>query len=167
MVRKIDNISFVTSAVTSFSTEDSSPEVTLPQEGTGKVASFTAKQRNAFETEAQRKEYENLFHVPETTGVEEVTEQGLKGHNLVLYYSPGCPYCEDVLREMRRLGINIPLKNARNPAYKRELLQIGGKGQVPCLIVDGAALYDSKAIIAWLREHYGMHISEEAEAAQE
>ena len=35
-----------------------------------------------------------------------------------------------------------------------ELIQIGGKTQVPCLIIDGQALYESDDIIDWLKKNY-------------
>lgn len=37
---------------------------------------------------------------------------------------------------------------------RQELVKIGGKQQVPCLIIDGKALYESDDIIAWLDENY-------------
>ena len=52
-------------------------------------------------------------------------------------------------------GSIFPSKTLRNSAYRRELIDIGGKAQVPCLIVDGRAIYESDAIIAWLRQNYG------------
>jgi len=42
-----------------------------------------------------------------------------------------------------------------NPAYHDELIKIGGKPQVPCLIIGGAkALYESWDIIEWFRKNY-------------
>ena len=37
---------------------------------------------------------------------------------------------------------------------KLELLEIGGKTQVPCLVIDGKALYESDDIINWLEQNY-------------
>jgi len=34
---------------------------------------------------------------------------------------------------------------------KEELIRIGGKGQVPCLVIDGKALYESDDIIEWFK----------------
>ena len=36
---------------------------------------------------------------------------------------------------------------------KRELMEVGGHLVVPCLFVNGEALYDANAIIKWLSEH--------------
>ena len=33
------------------------------------------------------------------------------------------------------------------------LIEIGGKGQVPCLVIDGKPLYESADIVRWLEEH--------------
>jgi glutaredoxin len=38
---------------------------------------------------------------------------------------------------------------------RRELQSIGGKTQVPCLVIDGQALYESDDIIQWLKDHWG------------
>ena len=47
------------------------------------------------------------------------------------------------------------MKNTReNPAFLEELVKIGGKSQVPCLVIDGRALYESDDIIEWLKENY-------------
>ena len=51
--------------------------------------------------------------------------------------------------------ISIPLKDIRlNPAYREELKKIGGKTQVPCLVIDGKALYESADIIDWLKKNW-------------
>lgn len=75
--------------------------------------------------------------------------------DLVLYYSPHCPYCRKVMGFMNQNGINISLKDTVGyTENKQELLRIGGKTQVPCLVIDGKALYESDDIIDWLRENY-------------
>ena len=35
----------------------------------------------------------------------------------------------------------------------KELIQVGGKQQVPCLFIDGKPLYESLDIIRWLEEN--------------
>lgn len=56
---------------------------------------------------------------------------------------------------MKANNIQLPLKNTlSNPANKEELRRIGGKTQVPCLVIDGKALYESLDIIKWLEENY-------------
>ena len=73
---------------------------------------------------------------------------------LTLYYTPSCPYCGKVLRFMEENRIEIPLKNTYDEKFRQELIKIGGQSQVPCLVIDGQALYESDDIIQWLGEHF-------------
>ena len=74
---------------------------------------------------------------------------------LILYYRPGCSYCEKVLSFTETKKINLILKDIRNPPSNRdELFQLGGKGQVPCLNINGKALYESVDIINWLDKNF-------------
>lgn len=71
--------------------------------------------------------------------------------NLELYVKPGCPYCTKVLRFMSERGITIPLHDITDGSGSRDdLLRTGGKAQVPCLVIDGGALYESSDIVAYL-----------------
>lgn len=75
--------------------------------------------------------------------------------NLVLYYKPTCPYCRKVLNHMEASGITIPLKDTSSSlAIKDELVKIGGKSQVPCLVINGKAMYESDDIVQWLKTNY-------------
>ena len=75
--------------------------------------------------------------------------------NLTLYYRPFCPFCRKVLDFMEQNKIEVPLKNVSEGTEVRdELFSIGGKSQVPCLLIDGKALYESDAIIDWLGKNY-------------
>lgn len=76
---------------------------------------------------------------------------------LDLYYYDACPYCQKVLRAMRQLGIKneITLKNIlRSQEAADTLVRVGGKRQVPCLFIDGAPMYESDDIVAWLQEEF-------------
>jgi len=56
---------------------------------------------------------------------------------------------------MQQAGIKIPMKDTRaDPKNREELVKIGGKGQVSCLVIDGKALYESNDIIEWLKENW-------------
>lgn len=72
---------------------------------------------------------------------------------LTLYYAPWCFYCHKVINYLKQIHKQLPLKDVQNPENKQELLRIGGKRQVPCLVIDGEALYESDEIIAWLSSH--------------
>lgn len=72
--------------------------------------------------------------------------------SLTLYKRDSCPYCQRVMGFMRDQNIKVPLKDISDPDFLDELIQVGGKRQVPCLFIDGKALYESDAIIDWLKE---------------
>ena len=74
---------------------------------------------------------------------------------LVLYYMPTCPFCQKVLSFMKKNGIEVALKDTlARQEFRQELLTIGGKTQVPCLVIDGKALYESEDIIVWFKENW-------------
>ncbi len=55
---------------------------------------------------------------------------------------------------MKENDISIPLADRDfSPENRQALLDIGGKAQVPCLIIDGTALYESEDIIEWLKKN--------------
>ena len=73
---------------------------------------------------------------------------------LTLYYRPTCPYCRKVLAYMEQDGIELPLRDiSADEDARATLVEVGGMQQVPCLFVDGTALYESDNIIAYLKEH--------------
>lgn len=73
---------------------------------------------------------------------------------LVLYYSPYCPHSQMVLGYLTKIHKTLPMINVYdNPKAKEELKRIGGKMQVPCLIVHGQPLYESDLIVYWLANH--------------
>ena len=54
----------------------------------------------------------------------------------VFYYKPTCPFCQKVLNFMKIKGISLPLKNVdEHQEGRKELMEIGGKAQVPCLFL--------------------------------
>lgn len=80
--------------------------------------------------------------------------------HLALYQYRACPFCVKVRRAIRRLGLNIELRDALNdPEHRHALEREGGKAQVPCLRIDEGDkttwLYESSDIIAWLEKRFG------------
>ena len=76
--------------------------------------------------------------------------------DLTLYYFPSCPFCVLVLDAIDRLGLKIPMRDINTEAGARgQLIAIGGKSQVPCLVIDGKPLYESRDIIRWLEANAG------------
>ncbi|HIT45679.1 MAG TPA: glutathione S-transferase N-terminal domain-containing protein [Candidatus Aphodovivens excrementavium] len=74
----------------------------------------------------------------------------LKNH--LLYYKKACPYCQKVLRFMEDNKITMDTRDTTQPGNQNDLVRIGGKKQVPCLVIAGKALYESDDIIAYLKD---------------
>jgi glutaredoxin len=79
--------------------------------------------------------------------------------DMALYQFDACPFCVKTRRAMRRLGLDIELRDARNdPRWRAELEAQGGRLQVPCLRLSGDDgeiewLYESDDIIKRLQQH--------------
>lgn len=74
---------------------------------------------------------------------------------LLLYYKPSCPFCRKVLDFLSKRNKTVPLKDiSKEEGARDELQHLGGKVQVPCLFIDGKALYESDEIIDWLKKYY-------------
>jgi glutaredoxin 2 len=80
--------------------------------------------------------------------------------NLALYHYQSCPFC-GIAREAIKFmdGLNIEQRDIlKVPVYRKELVQGGGKPQVPCLKIEtnnGTIewLYESRDIIQYLKRH--------------
>ncbi len=76
-----------------------------------------------------------------------------KNKTLQLYVNPCCPYCSKVLLFIKKNHISLEIKDVRNPLVKKELIEIGKKSQVPCLVINyKQALYESDDIIEYLKK---------------
>ncbi len=74
---------------------------------------------------------------------------------LTLYYKPTCPYCIKILHFLEQNDMSVSLKNIdENSQNRNELLRIGGKTQIPCLVINGKALYESDDIIQWFEKNW-------------
>ncbi|MBV6492677.1 MAG: hypothetical protein LDLANPLL_00674 [Turneriella sp.] len=77
-------------------------------------------------------------------------------HKLILYHFDGCGPCRRVKDTLKELHLDIEWRDIReSEEAMEELLRVGKMQQVPCLFIDGKPLYESSAIIRWLRENYG------------
>ncbi len=80
---------------------------------------------------------------------------------LALYHFPTCPFCLKSRRVMKRLSLNIELRDAKNnEIHRAALVAGGGKPQVPCLLITDdegkqSWLYESDAINAYLNREFG------------
>ncbi len=78
-----------------------------------------------------------------------------EAHQLVLYKFDACPYCQRVMNFLREHPtIPVTYKDtSKEPTARQELLQLGGKTQVPCLVIDGQPLYESSDIVSYLKQY--------------
>lgn len=82
--------------------------------------------------------------------------------SLKLYQFQQCPFCVKTRRRIRGLGLNIETRDARNdPRWQAELVEQGGRYQVPCLRIDKGDgtiewLYESKRIIQYLDQRFAV-----------
>ena len=80
--------------------------------------------------------------------------------SMVLYHFQMCPFCVKTRRQIHRLALNIESRDARNdPQWNQELVNDGGKYQVPCLKItaaDGSVqwMYESTDINQYLDEKF-------------
>ena len=81
---------------------------------------------------------------------------------IVLYQFKQCPFCVRTRRHMRRLALDVEKRDARNdPQWNQELINDGGKYQVPCLKItedDGSVqwMYESAVINNYLDERFSV-----------
>lgn len=77
-----------------------------------------------------------------------------QNQKLELFIMDGCPFCIKVTAFLAKNGIEIPRRNiSTDKEAEATLIAKGGKRQVPCLFIDGEALYESDDIISWVQEH--------------
>lgn len=79
--------------------------------------------------------------------------------NLKLYMREGCGFCTMVLREIARLGIDVPLYNIwQDEGHNQALKKHTGKSVVPVLYYEDATgehwMPESIEIIFFLRKHF-------------
>ena len=70
--------------------------------------------------------------------------------NSILYHKEMCPFCKRVVRFMEKNNITCTMKDTTDLKIQDELVTIGGKKQVPCLVTNGEPLYESMDIIQHL-----------------
>lgn len=107
-----------------------------------------------FHADAKNRDYDS-FNFADT--VEQNTEeQEMK--DIVLYIKASCPFCKKVMHALDQIGKSVPTKDiSENDQLRNELIQIGGKKQVPCIVIEGKAKYESSDIIKWLMENKNLY----------
>ena len=79
--------------------------------------------------------------------------QNKKGEplELVLYKYDTCWFCRSVMAAIEEMQLTISYRDIHHDSGAiEELMKVGGKGQVPCLFINGTALYESATIIHFL-----------------
>ena len=100
---------------------------------------------------------------PVERSAEEQKEVDKQTKNMVLYQFQQCPFCVKTRRTIRRLALDIEKRDARNdPRWNQELINEGGKYQVPCLKIttdDGNVewMYESTVINQYLDEKFSVN----------
>ena len=74
---------------------------------------------------------------------------------MILYVKTRCPYCEKVLARAKELGIALEERNIAQMEYLDELMEKGGKHQVPFLVDEenSVSMYESDDIVHYLEEY--------------
>lgn len=76
--------------------------------------------------------------------------------SLILYHFESCPYCAKVRAAVKELGVELEMRDTREEdTYREELIELTGRTQVPCLVIDGKPMHESDDIVNYLRENYG------------
>ena len=78
-------------------------------------------------------------------------------HELVLYKYDACPYCRRVMQLIDKLGLEDTIEyrdTRRDPKWRSDLIEQTGRTQVPCLFIDGKAMFESGDINNWLQSNY-------------
>ena len=72
-----------------------------------------------------------------------------------LYKFDTCPYCRRVMSFIDESGrTDIEMHDIhKNDEDMKRLIEVGGKRQVPCLLIDGKPMYESLDIIEWLKKN--------------
>lgn len=80
----------------------------------------------------------------------------MKAPQLALYHFESCPYCERVRNALRRLDLEIELRDIQlHGKWRQELVAETGKQMVPCLRIEQSAgparwMHESVDIIRYL-----------------
>lgn len=80
--------------------------------------------------------------------------------DLTLFYSPYCGFCVYVLKAMQAMDVEMNMRNVNEErGHRRELIQGGGRGMVPCLRItepDGSErwMYESRDIVRYLTDRF-------------
>lgn len=75
---------------------------------------------------------------------------------LELYYFEQCPFCQTVMSALRVTGLEdkVTLVDIQEDhKNKDKLIELTGKGTVPCLFIDGKPMHESRDIADWIHKY--------------
>jgi glutaredoxin len=73
---------------------------------------------------------------------------------LDFYYFDACPYCQKVLKVIKKHNIKVDYKDIYEDTNSlQKLMYITGRKTVPCLFIDGVPMHESSDIVAWLENN--------------
>ena len=75
---------------------------------------------------------------------------------ITLYVKYGCPYCAAVLHKIDEIALVVNLKNIKDESVIEELIEKGGKQQVPYMVDEdkNVSMYESADIVEYLDREY-------------
>jgi glutaredoxin len=74
----------------------------------------------------------------------------------ILYHRVLSWKCARVRRTIRRLGLEVELRDVMlSPRHREELQQTAGDVEVPCLVIGGTIIHRADEIEKYLRLRYG------------
>ncbi len=74
---------------------------------------------------------------------------------ITLYGKTNCKYTAKVVDTLDMLRLSFEKKNIADPQFAEELMERGGKRQVPFVVDGDVSLYESGDIIEYLERTYG------------
>ena len=80
----------------------------------------------------------------------------MKKKKLEFYFFPQCPYCQIVEEALRVTGLEadvIYYDIHDDVHYKQKLIEMTGRQTVPCMVVDGKPMHESRDIAKWLHQY--------------
>lgn len=75
----------------------------------------------------------------------------MEDKKLSLYTLKTCPFCHKVMRVIDKYNLDVEIKPIEDEKNRQELIELGGKEQVPMLLIGDEVLYESSDIVKWLK----------------
>lgn len=81
-----------------------------------------------------------------------------KPDQLILYKFDSCPFCVRVMRVIDAHDLPVTYRDTRqDPNARQDLIQLTGRTQVPCLVIDGKPMLESRDIVRYLQKVFDLN----------